>query len=206
MIELGSGSRAWRDAAYAVLDFEATGLDFDRDHVLSYGVVPVAGGRVRLGESTYRVVRPPIAVPAESIRVHGIRPVELEEAPPLEDVVDDLASALRGRILVAHAAGIELGFLRHLRQRYGLPRARGSIDVLDLAAALAALDPDAPRPGARRLSAIAESFGVPVTRTHHAFADALTTAQVFLVLASRLERVGAGRVRDLTRARRPQFA
>jgi DNA polymerase-3 subunit epsilon len=206
VISLRRGSRAWRDAAFAVLDFEATGLDLVRDRVLSYGVVPVETGRITMKGALYRVVRPPVPLPPESIRVHGIRPDELADAPPLEDVLDELMEAIGDRALVAHAAGVELGFLRQLRERHGVRAIRRAIDVLDLSDELTARDRSAPDVTTRRLAALAESYGVPVAPTHHAFGDALTTAQLFLVLATRLERLGAGRVRDLERAGRSQFA
>jgi DNA polymerase-3 subunit epsilon len=200
------GSRSWRDTAFAVLDFETTGLDPARDHVLSYGVVRVEGGRVRLAGSLYRIVRPPVLLPPASIRVHGIRPADLEDAPLLGDVVDELDDALDGRTLVAHAAWVELGFLGRLRALHGGLDFRSAIDVLDLAEELAARDPGAPVPRTARLPELAACHEVPVARTHHAFADALTTAQLFVVLATRLERLGAGGLRHLTRARRSQFA
>lgn len=200
------GATSWREASFAVLDFEATGLDFSRDHVVSYGVVPIDGGRARLAGARYRVVKPPVPLSVASIRVHGIRPAELEDAPPLEDVLDELVRALDGRILVAHAAGVELGFLDRIRRRHGRPRVRRAVDVLDLADEVASLEPHMREPPSEHLAALASSYGVPVERTHHAFSDALTTAQLFLVLATRLERHGRGRVRDLLRAGRAQFA
>ena len=200
------GWRSWRDTAFAVLDFETTGLDPARDHVLSYGVVRVEGGRVRLAGSLYRIVRPPVLLPPASIRVHGIRPADLEDAPLLGDVVDELDDALDGRTLVAHAAWVELGFLGRLRALHGGLDFRSAIDVLDLAEELAARDPGAPVPRTARLPELAACHEVPVARTHHAFADALTTAQLFVVLATRLERLGAGGLRHLTQARRSQFA
>jgi len=198
------GSRPWREASYAVLDFETTGLDPARDHVLSYGVVPIEHGRVRIEGALYRVVHPPIPVPAESIRVHGIRPVELTTAPSLDEVAHELLDALEGRTLVAHAAMIELAFLGRL-QKHGR-RIRQAIDVIDLAAELAARDHDVPRVPSARLADLAAGFGIPVARTHHALGDALTTAQLFLVLATRLELLGAGRLRDLAGAGGSQFA
>ena len=204
MIRGRRGSRPWREASYAVLDFETTGLDPARDHVLSYGVVPIEHGRVRIEGALYRVVHPPIPVPAESIRVHGIRPVELTTAPSLDEVAHELLDALEGRTLVAHAAMIELAFLGRL-QKHGR-RIRQAIDVIDLAAELAARDHDVPRVPSARLADLAAGFGIPVARTHHALGDALTTAQLFLVLATRLELLGAGRLRDLAGAGRSQSA
>ena len=38
---------SWREAGYAALDFETTGLDLRTDAVVSFGVAPVIDGRIR---------------------------------------------------------------------------------------------------------------------------------------------------------------
>jgi DNA polymerase III subunit epsilon len=193
---LARGPRSWREARLAALDFEATGLDVRVDHVLSFGLVPIDGGRVRLEESLYRIVKPPIDLPPESIVVHGIRPDDVADAPDLGSVADELVEALAGRTLVAHAAWIELSFLNRFfsktRRRW-----RDAIDVLDLAGRLATLEGAPERTSSQRLVDLAARHEVPPAPTHHAFGDALTTAQLFLVLATRLERYGFASVRDL---------
>ena len=201
MTPFSRAPRSWREARLAALDFEATGLDVRGDHVLSFGVVPIDGGRVRLEESLYRIVKPPIELPPESIVVHGIRPDDVADAPRLETVAGELVEALAGRTLVAHAAWIELSFLnrffRKTRRRW-----RAAIDVLDLAARLAVLEGAPERATSRRLIDLAARYDVPPAPTHHALGDALTTAQLFLVLATRLEGHGVVRVQDLTAAPR----
>jgi DNA polymerase III subunit epsilon len=198
-------SRLWRETSFAVLDFETTGLDLASDHVLSYGLVPVEQGRIRLGGALYGVVRPPVPVSAESIRVHGILPVELEGALSLGEVAAELRDALADSVLVAHWAPVELAFLRQVFGRLDPRRPRRAIDVLDLAAEVARRS-DGPALPSGRLSDLAALHGVPVGRTHHALGDALVTAQLFLVLATKLEQLGRGRLLDLRRARPPQFA
>ena len=116
-------------------------------------------------------------------------------------MADELVDALAGRTLVAHAAWIELWFLnrffRKTRRRW-----RAAIDVIDLASRLAALEGAPERAASRRLIDLAARHGVPPAPAHHAFGDALTTAQLFIVLATRLERYGFVRVQDLTAAPR----
>ena len=51
---------AWARAEYASLDFEATGLDFDRDTIISFGVVPVRMGRALVSEAVYQLVEPEV--------------------------------------------------------------------------------------------------------------------------------------------------
>jgi DNA polymerase-3 subunit epsilon len=195
----------WRESSFAVLDFETTGLDHRRDHVLSFGLVPVTRGRIELSGALYQVVRPPVPVSPESIRVHGIRPAELVDAPELVDVADPLVAALTERVLVAHAAGVELGFLEELYRGLRRRPPRRAIDVVNLAAELLARRGEPPLVSPR-LASVAQRFGVPVARTHHALGDALVTAELFLVLATHLELVGIRYSRELLGARRPQFA
>jgi DNA polymerase-3 subunit epsilon len=152
-------------------------------------------------QALYRVVRPPVPVPPDAIRVHGITPEELADAAPIDEVAGELRAALTGRTLVAHAAWIELAFLDRVYPDRSRRERRRAVDVLELAAR-----DHAGKPESLRLADLAATYGVPLARTHHAFGDALTTAQLFLVLAARLEGRGRGRLSDLLRAGRPQFA
>jgi len=201
VISLTRRSRSWREAGLAALDFETTGLDARLDHVLSFGVVPIDGGRVRLEESLYRVVKPPIELPPESIVVHGIRPADVAGAPALHEVAGELVDVLAGRALVAHVAWFELAFLNRFFRRKRR-RWRTAVDVVDLAVRLAALERAPERAASRRLADLAARHDVPAAASHHAFGDALTTAQLFLVLATRLERYGFVRARDFAAAPR----
>ena len=194
----GSRRRSWRDAVFGSLDFETTVLDHDRDAVVSFGVVPVERGRVVLAGSVHRYVAPEVPSSVASMKIHRILPNDVAGAPPIAVAGDELRAALDGRFILAWYASVERAFLR--RSLGGSRRAwrRRMIDVRDLAIEIEGLDPDS-RFG---LSATAERYGVPVAAPHDALDDALVTAQLFLVLASRLEREGRGSVRDLLRLTR----
>ena len=191
--------RPWRAASYASLDFETTGLDLERDDVVSFGVVPIEGGRVHPGRSTYREVTPTAALTGTTIVVHGLRPVDLAGAPPLDAVADDLRAALADRYVLAWAADIEAAFLGRTFGRSARWWRTRIVDVLRLA--ILVRDADGPDRDFS-LTAVARRLGVPVEHPHHALDDALTTAQVFLVLLPELERRGIGTPRRLLRASR----
>ena len=194
----GSRRRSWREVEFASLDFETTGLDFDRDVVVSFGVVPVRGGRVQIGESLHQFVAPAVPSSVVSMTVHQILPRDIEDAPPIEQASQTLRAALDGRFVLAWYAGVERAFLGRLfggrRSMWG----RRFVDVRDLAIEVEGLDPE----GRFGLSGTAESYGIPVVNPHEALDDALVTAQLFLVLASRLEDRGRGSIRDLLRLTR----
>lgn len=190
-----SGQQLWREAEFCVLDFETTGLGDRKARPLSVGWVPVRGGRIVMAEGGYSLVRHGGAVPLEALTVHRLLPEDVATAPPVEEVAARLAAALNGRILVAHGVAIELAMLA----RCGVDvRRRSVIDTAYLSRSLERLEGRGEqRP--QTLSALAARLGLPVHRPHHAFGDALTTAGVFLALASRLEGRGAATVAALRR-------
>jgi DNA polymerase-3 subunit epsilon len=194
---LPRGRTDWRDAAWAAVDLETTGLDPSRHEIIAIGVVPIDGGRIIAGRAVYRVVRPRVAPAADTIRIHGIRPADLRGAPPLGDVLDDLLDAIAGRRIVAHVAFVERGFLRAALRTRRL-RLRGEIlDTQILARAWLHDSTQAAVPPHLALGDLARRLELPVERSHHALGDALTAAQAFLALATHLEHHGALNVRSL---------
>jgi DNA polymerase III subunit epsilon len=191
-------SRPWREVEFASLDFETTGLDRERDAVVSFGVVPVRAGRVVVGEAVHRLVLPEVPSSAESMRIHGILPKDLANAQPFSVAGQTLRLELAGRFILAWFAGVEIGFLGRL---YGGRRrswVRRTIDVRQMAIELEHLDQDV----RQSLSSAAERYGVPVANPHEALDDAMVTAQLFLVLAGRLEERGFGTARSFLRLTR----
>jgi DNA polymerase III subunit epsilon len=169
----------------------------------------VEEGRVRLDGRWQSLVRPPegLLVGEASIRVHSLTRAELAVAPPLEEVLPALLERLRGRALVVHVAQIDVGFLnRALHARYGarlrgpiLDTARIALTLHQHAQLLGEASPHMPAP-AIQLRALARGLDLPVYAQHDALNDALTTAQLLLAQASRLERQGQGTLRGLLRA------
>ena len=163
---------------------------------MSFASVPIDDGRVVVGESSAAIVRPKRMPDADTIRIHGLRPVDLERAPELSHVRDLILSSLTGRALVAHVAWVERGFLEAILKPIGLRPPEPVIDTATLAARV--LAPAGAADGYRpRLSDIARSLGLPVHSPHTATGDALTTAQVFLALATRLDRAAPQTVGSL---------
>ncbi|MFC9549965.1 PolC-type DNA polymerase III [Rhodococcus sp. NPDC056960] len=175
----------WRDTDFVVVDLETTGLDARRDHIVSYGAVPVRDGRIRVGESVYSLVKAPRAVPAESTRIHGIRTQDLDEAPPLATCVETLDELLANTVVVAHGAWVERTFLRrafHVSHRtFACP----IVDTAQLA--MPFLDVTAESDCLVSLEYAATALHLPIHTPHHALGDALTTANLFIALAGRLE-------------------
>lgn len=192
----------WRDVAFASLDFETTGLDFGSDTIVSFGVVPVEHGRIRMAGSIHQLIDPHVPPSPRSQTIHGLRPQDLRGAPPLAEARETLRRTLDGRFLLVWFADVEMHFLGTIfggsRRRWR----RRTIDVRNLAIAVDGSPRDTRTEPGYALTATAERFGVPVADPHDAFDDALVTAQLLLVLTSRLPS-GDPTVRELLRMARP---
>jgi DNA polymerase-3 subunit epsilon len=188
----------WREAIYAALDFETTGLDYATDHVVSFGVVPVEGARVLVGRSTSQLVHPPIDPSPRSQTVHLLRPVDLAAAPEVAAAAPDLRAALAGRFVLTWFAEVEIAFLRRIFGGSVRAWRRRVIDVRDLAIAVDGAPRGAQRERGYALTPTAERYGVPVADAHDALDDALVTAQLFLVLVGKLPDRPDPTVRQLT--------
>jgi DNA polymerase III subunit epsilon len=176
----------WRADTFVVIDLETTGLDPRRDHIVSYGAVPIRDGRVKTSESVYGLVRIPGDVPGSSIKFHGLRTQDLDGAPPLADCVATLDGLIADHPVVAHCAWIERAFLRKAFRRSYLSFSSPMVDTAVIARRL--LDVVLPPEQAVSLEYAATELGLPVHSPHHALGDAVTTASLFIVLAGRLER------------------
>lgn len=176
----------WRGIDYCAIDVETTGLDLRDDEIISIGAVQIHQGRIKVEDNFYREVRPRRLPSLPSVQVHGLRGIDLETAAPIESVIPDFAARIGSRVLIAHAAWIERAFLtQHLRGT-GLTFSRPMIDTAGLARAFGyAADDNGREPS---LELLARQLNLPAYSPHNALGDALTTAIVFLALATRFER------------------
>jgi DNA polymerase-3 subunit epsilon len=191
--------RPWPEGSYVALDFETTGLDHRRDAIVSYGVVPVEGGRALLEGSVHQLVRPTVPPSPRSQTIHLLRPLDLEGAPTIEQAAEDLRARLAGRFLLTWFAEVEVGFLATALGGTRRAWRRRTIDVRNLAIAVDEAPASARTDPGYPLSATARRYGVPVAAPHEAFDDALVTAQLFLVLAEKLATGPRPSIGDLVR-------
>src|SRR4051794_12844330 len=185
---LPAAVESWRDVQFTVIDFETTGLDPATDEIISFATVTVSGGLITLADAHYELVRPDRMPDADTTRIHGLREADLADAAALPEQLDTLLTTLAGRVLVAHVAGVERGFLQAELRSRGLELPNPVIDTAEMDWELRRLRRAPPAETAPvGLSEMARSLGLPVHRPHHADGDALTTAQAFIALATHLE-------------------
>ncbi|HXW09199.1 MAG TPA: exonuclease domain-containing protein [Steroidobacteraceae bacterium] len=185
------------DLELVALDFETTGLDVQRDHVVAAGWVRIVRGRIVLAsarELHVRTARPEGV--GQSAAIHGILDSDLDSAVEPRALVEALLPDLHGRVIVAHAAAIERGFLaRLLRDLGGVPVPNVFLDTMTIEQRLLQAGGVQVRERQADLSldACRRRRGLPAHAQHSAASDALACAE--LLLAQLAEFGAAGRVR-----------
>ena len=172
------------------LDLETTGLDPRRDQVLSVGFVPIDGRRIVLSGATQLHVRPTTgAGVGQSARIHGLTDDMLATGCAAREALDVVLTALTGRVLLAHYAVVETGFLGVLaRAAYGREVPMRVIDTLEIGRSMLPPERRAQPPrNALRLWKLRQRFGLPAYAAHDAFLDALASAELYLAQLAEIE-------------------
>lgn len=178
------------DLPLLAVDLETTGLSPRSETILAVGVVTVDGGRIDLGQAHRWVVDH--HDPGEAVTVHGLTHDDLSAGRPLHAVLADLRAALEGRVLLAHHAAFETGFLSAAYRSLGEePPPMTAICTVRLQRrVLARAGVHEPPRGALRLWQARARFGLPAARAHDALGDALACAELYLAQVAEL---GEGR-------------
>ncbi len=195
-------SPPWDSVVYWALDLETGGLDPKRDPIIAVGMLPVRGGRVRLGEGYRTLVRPADGRPIDpaSVRAHQLVWGEVKDAPPVDEVLPEVDRRLGDGVLLVHHRAIDVAFLKDAYRACGMRwRSPPVVDTVELLVRLARKAhlsrPELPAdPPTVNLSAAREAHGLPAYQAHDALTDALATAELFLVLRNALR---ARTLRDL---------
>jgi len=165
-------SREFREGVdeYVTFDLETTGKDPRTCEIIEIGAARVVGGTVT--DRFQSLARPTVPVSAGAREVHGYTEQDLAGAPAFGEAWPRFRAFVAESMLVAHNAhNFDVPVLR--RAAAGMPGLDDLVflDTYPLARSLF-------RESAS-LSALAQRFGIPPGRAHHAEDDAVALAQVF---------------------------
>lgn len=193
---------------YVVVDTELTSLDRRSNRILSIGAIIMHGTRIRLGEQFYRVTNPGVAVPAETILIHGLRPVDVLQGISPSAAVEHFVAFAQGAVLVGHFVGIDLAALKKELPAGAAALPNLAVDTyriqrwLDLRSRAHEGD-RGHQMGAVDLASLAKRYGLDATQAHHALYDALLTAELWQRLIHELHIAGVRTVRQVLRIGKP---
>ena len=177
----------WRRTRFLALDIETTGLDPKSDAMLSVGWVGIANGQVLLETAETWLVKPDTDV-GQSAAVHGLTDTLVGEGLPESVVLQKVVTALKGRVLLVHYAGLDKGLIDRLcREQYGLVLPMYVTDTLALEIKRQRSQHHTAPNRELRLAQLREQYSLPAYNAHDCLIDALATAELFLAMAAHRE-------------------
>ncbi len=176
-----------------VVDLETSGLNVNRDRILSVGAVVVENGSIDLGSQYECTLFQENHRVTESVLIHGIAPSEVARGvAPADALLDFMAFADNGVFVAFHAAFDQRMLQRGLRQTLNTRLRHVFLDVAELAPMLY---PEVT--GRKTLDDWQDYFQLRNSQRHHAAADALATAEILLILLSRARAQGIATLAEL---------
>ena len=171
---------------FVAMDFETTGLNPQKNGIVSIGLVPFTLDRIRCAQSRHWILDPGKPLSAESVVIHGITHSDLDDAPDLSRILPQLLRALAGSVVVVHHRGIEQPFLNAaLKARIGEGIHFPVVDTMELEARLHRSRPlslwqriRGKKPESIRLADSRSRYHLPYYAPHHALTDALASAEL----------------------------
>ena len=176
---------------------EATGAKTPPNRLIELGAYRIRGGQIV--DKFLSLVNPEIPIPRFVMSLTGISNEMVKSAPVFAEVAPSWLDFVSDSVLVAHNAGFDTSFLNHEISRV-YPGHRMLNPHLCTVRLSRRVLPDLSN---HRLDTIASHFSIPITSRHRAGSDALATAEIFLLLLSKLEEEHG--VKDLAAARNFQF-
>lgn len=152
------------DQHLVFVDLETTGATATHDRVTEVGLVEVERGRLAAEWST--LVNPGVSIPPAIQALTGITNGMVALAPSFEEISDDLLRRLDGRLLVAHNARFDYGFLRNEFQRAGIRYSSRVLCTVRLSRRLF------PQHARHNLDALIARHGIDCDARHRALGDA----------------------------------
>ncbi|HDS1736406.1 MULTISPECIES: 3'-5' exonuclease [Pseudomonas] len=174
-----------REQRWVVLDLETSGLNLNRDQVLSIGAVAIEDGAIDFSQQFERTLHRPAQKTNPSVLIHGLGPDALAAGcAPAAALLDLLEFIGDSPVLAFHAPFDQHMLTRALKDSLGYRLQHPFFDVAELAPLL---NPDTVLREAGLDDWIAR-FGLQVEARHHASADAQVTAELALILFSQARR------------------
>jgi DNA polymerase-3 subunit epsilon len=167
---------------YIVLDTETTGLNPNKDEILSIGAVKIKNNKIITSKSFEIFIKPLYNISEESIKIHHILPNEIEQATTIDDALSQLLYFIRNRPIVGYYISFDTAILNNYLKQYiniTLPnktvelssmyykryRKKSAHEFIDL-----------------KFDTIIENLDIPTLGKHDALNDAIMSAMIYLKL------------------------
>lgn len=167
---------------YVCLDCETTGLNPKKDEILSIGAVHIKDNKILMRKTFNIFVKPSQNVNAEAIKIHQIRPVDLQNAVDPKIAILDLLDFIGSRPIVGYYIKFDIAMISKYTKKYiGIKLPNESIEVSSMyyrtrkkTSEYEFID--------LKFDTIMKELNIPTLGKHDALNDAIMTSMIFLKL------------------------
>lgn len=174
------------DDEFVIFDIETTGLSAATCKITEIGAVIMQNGQVKDRFNSF--VNPGIPIPQNITELTGITDEMVKDAPPVKEVLVKFFNFIGNRMLVAHNASFDTGFIRQAALESDLPFTNPYIDTVAMSHFLN------PNLKNHKLDTLAKHYGLGDFNHHRASDDAEMLGLIFTCMINHLKEDGIGTV------------
>ena len=164
------------------LDCETTGLNPKKDEILSIGAVLIRDNKILMRKTFNVFLKPSKNINAESIKIHHIRKVDLENALNPEDAIYQLLDFIGSRPIVGYYIKFDVTIIsKYTKNFIGIKLPSETIEVSSLYFKTRKRSSDYEFIDLK-FDTILKTLDIPALGKHDALNDAIMTAMMFLKL------------------------
>ena len=170
------------DGEFCVFDIETTGKSNINDRITEIGAVILKDGEVI--DTFNSFVNPQIPIPENIIELTGITNEMVNDAKTIDEVLPEFFKFAGDRMLVAHNASFDTGFVRQACNRLGIQFNYSYLDTLALSRYV---NTDLKR---HKLDSLVKYFQLGEFEHHRAFNDAEMLSRILVCMFDKLRAEG----------------
>ncbi len=170
------------DDEMVVFDIETTGLSNRSCRIIEIGAVKIKSGEIIDRFDIF--VDPECPIPEEITALTSITDEMVKGAPKEKEAIESFLKFAGDRLLIAHNANFDVGFIRVAAQRHQIPFDNTFLDTVGLSKYV---NPELKK---HKLDIIAKHYKLDDFHHHRASDDAGILARIFFVMLERLRNEG----------------
>lgn len=168
---------------YVCLDCETSGLNPQKDEILSIGAVHIKDNKILMRKTFNIFLKPSKNINVESIKIHHIRPIDLKNGIDAQEAIYQLLDFIGSRPIVGYYIKFDVAIIsRYTKEFIGIKLPNKTIEVSSMYYKTIRKRSDYKFVDLR-FDTILKKLDIPILGKHDALNDALMTAMIFLKLA-----------------------
>lgn len=158
---------------FCVIDLETTGGNPETEKIIEVGMVKIENRKIT--EERSFLINPQKEIPDFVQKLTGIRKADVEHAPKIEEVIDEIVEFIGNGILVAHNTSFDIPFLNGVLKNLQRPSLDNKVICTNIMTKY--LIPDIMSSNLQYMSQI---FNISHSNAHRAIEDARATGKLLL--------------------------